>query len=63
MKFPAYKCFIGLRLGAVFCLAAVVVPVGGQNQPAPAYLELKACAGELKVFDDGTVIVNMETAR
>jgi hypothetical protein len=56
MKFPFYRHFHVLRFCAIYCLTAALTPVCAQSQPAPVLLELKACAGELQVFEDGTVI-------
>ena len=47
-----------LRLCAICCLAAPVAPVCAQRQSSPVFFEMKACAGELRVFEDGTVITS-----
>jgi hypothetical protein len=47
-----------LRLCAVGCLAAAVVPLRAQSESSPVFFEMKACAGELRVFEDGTAITS-----
>ena len=54
MKFPIYRSSLIMGWWVIFCLAATLVCA--QGPPSPVFLELKACAGELQVFDDGRVI-------
>lgn len=54
MKFPIYRSSLMLRWCVIFCLTATLVCA--QGPASPLFLELKACAGELKIFDDGMVI-------
>ena len=58
MKFLLNKWLFMLRLCAICCLAAEVAPVSAQSQSSPVFFEMKACAGELRVFEDGTVITS-----
>ena len=48
-------------LYAVICLAAALAPVcAAQSESPPALLGLKTCGRELRLFDDGTVVVSRD---
>ena len=49
-------CSVIVRIGVVFCLATIAIPSSAQTPDKSVLLEFKACAGELRVSNDGTAV-------